>query len=337
MNSPKISIIIPVYNKAEYIKRCLSSILGQSFKDFELIIINDGSTDQSSQIIRQIAETDSRIHYFEYCNSGVSIARNRGLDKAVGEYVLFIDSDDYIEQSYLSNIFIKVQSNPADCYIWGITKEYANGKKVLKMPQLFGLYDRKSFLTNFIKEQYNTQKGLYGYVSNKLLSRSLIESHHLRFRTDMRLMEDYDYYLSYFSYIETVYCFAEHGYHYVAGTYHPHQDKFNGVDYMSLIDVQLKCRNLLQSNDVFDEYNAQCLSFHIGNLVLASFLEMSPVTKNNIRNLLHNVDVQNLSGDVRNVITNKHLLKILILHRLSLSIAIYVTFWNFYLKIRHIL
>ena len=91
---PKISIIVPVYNTEKYLPRCIDSILNQTFKDFELILINDGSTDLSAEIIEDYARMDKRIKTLHIENSGQGAARNRGLDIATGDYIGFVDSDD---------------------------------------------------------------------------------------------------------------------------------------------------------------------------------------------------------------------------------------------------
>ena len=92
--NPKVSIIIPIYNAEPYIDQCVQSILSQSFHDWEMILINDGSRDHSLKICEQLAEKDDRIHVLSQSNMGVSSARNTGLMNAVGEYVTFIDVDD---------------------------------------------------------------------------------------------------------------------------------------------------------------------------------------------------------------------------------------------------
>ena len=96
-----ISIIVPVYNIENYVKRCIDSILRQSFTDFELILVNDGSTDTSQQICEQFAREDSRIILINKVNGGLSDARNRGTSKASGEWITYIDGDDYIHVDYL--------------------------------------------------------------------------------------------------------------------------------------------------------------------------------------------------------------------------------------------
>lgn len=95
---PKISIIVPIYNTEKYLQRCIDSILNQTFKDFELILVNDGSTDLSGKIIEDYARKDKRIKTLHIENSGQGAARNRGLDIATGDYIGFVDSDDWIHQ-----------------------------------------------------------------------------------------------------------------------------------------------------------------------------------------------------------------------------------------------
>lgn len=99
------SIIIPVYNSSLYIKKCIKSVKFQSFSDFEVLLINDGSTDDSLKIIEEEIKEDSRFYVYSKKNSGVSSARNLGLNKATGKYVIFIDSDDWIEETLLQNIY----------------------------------------------------------------------------------------------------------------------------------------------------------------------------------------------------------------------------------------
>lgn len=103
---PKISVIVPVFNTEKYIKRCIDSILAQKFDDFEVIIVNDGSTDSSGQIIRDYESKNSnKIKYYEKENGGLSDARNFGIKKATGSYLCFVDSDDYID----SQLFEKIE------------------------------------------------------------------------------------------------------------------------------------------------------------------------------------------------------------------------------------
>ena len=104
---PKLSIIIPVYNVEKYLPKCLESILGQSFKDFEIICVNDGSTDNSLQVLQTYKKQDGRIVIVDKKNEGSGIARNLGLSTARGNYVYFVDSDDWLENYALEKMIHK--------------------------------------------------------------------------------------------------------------------------------------------------------------------------------------------------------------------------------------
>ncbi|MGN0202626.1 MAG: glycosyltransferase family 2 protein, partial [Candidatus Cryptobacteroides sp.] len=107
MDCPKISVIVPVYNAESTIRRCVDSILAQTFTDFECLLIDDGSKDRSGEICDEYAAKDSRVRVFHKENGGVSSARNVGLDNAKGEWVTFVDSDDWIDSYYLSSFEIE--------------------------------------------------------------------------------------------------------------------------------------------------------------------------------------------------------------------------------------
>ena len=100
MSEPKISVIVPVYNIEKNITRCVKSILSQSFTDFEILLINDGSTDHSKEICEELQTTDPRITLYNKINGGLSDARNYGIERAKGEYISFVDGDDYIEHNF---------------------------------------------------------------------------------------------------------------------------------------------------------------------------------------------------------------------------------------------
>ena len=99
-----ISVIIPVYNTEKYLRRCIDSVLASYYRDFEILLINDGSTDKSADICREYSLKDNRIKVFHQKNQGVSAARNQGINKAIGEWLIFVDSDDYITKDFLSVI-----------------------------------------------------------------------------------------------------------------------------------------------------------------------------------------------------------------------------------------
>ena len=106
-----ITVVIPVYNAEKYLRRCVSSVCNQTFQNIEVLLINDGSTDNSGEICEQIANEDIRIKVFHQQNSGSSIARNAGLDKASGNIIAFVDSDDHIDPSMFEKMYNLMHSN----------------------------------------------------------------------------------------------------------------------------------------------------------------------------------------------------------------------------------
>ena len=122
MENQLISVIVPIYNVEDYLRQCLDSILEQTLSHFEVILVNDGSPDSSGDICREYVEKDSRFHYFEKENGGLSDARNYGIEKARGEYLTFIDSDDFIDPLHLEYLYNTLMNNEADISV----SNYAN-------------------------------------------------------------------------------------------------------------------------------------------------------------------------------------------------------------------
>ncbi|WP_228413712.1 glycosyltransferase family 2 protein [Chryseobacterium sp. CH21] len=114
-----VTVIIPVYNAEKFLVETIESVLNQSLKEFELILINDGSVDDSASICEEYQNNDSRIQYFSQANSGVSIARNLGLSKAIGEYIFFMDSDDTIDREFLKTSYVAAKEQNNDITIIG--------------------------------------------------------------------------------------------------------------------------------------------------------------------------------------------------------------------------
>lgn len=114
---PLISVIIPVYKVEQYLDECLISVLNQTYTNLEIIVINDGSPDSSGAICRAYAKKDPRIYYYQQANAGLSSARNTGIDKAQGEYLTFIDSDDYVAKDYIEKLYQAAQRHQADIVV----------------------------------------------------------------------------------------------------------------------------------------------------------------------------------------------------------------------------
>ena len=335
MNNPFISVIIPVYNMADRVGRCLDSIVSQSFKDIEILLIDDGSTDGAADVIKEYSIADSRIICVRQENSGVSAARNLGIGKASGDYILFIDADDEIEEDYLRNIADKARSTDADILVWGIKRCFEDGNVEEWKPKMDGSYDRKAFLASFPREHYWYHKGIYGFVSNKLLKRSIVEKYGLRFDETMTLMEDYDFFLRCYARCESFYCFPETGYLYNLYGSNNGSGRYSDSLYRQLIGVQTKCADLLKSEGALIDANERVLTDAIGGLSLASFLEMKKASYSKVKTCMDFLwENPYCIPAVKSKITTKKALKRFILRRNVPMTFLFVLFWRLYLSLR---
>lgn len=181
----RLSVIIPIYNAEKTLIRCLESLLSQLNKEIEVLLINDGSTDSSGQICKKYVQKNTSFRYYEQQNSGVSAARNKGLDNAVGDYVLFVDSDDYVETTYFDAIQVCVTREKPDLLIFGAVFPNRNQNK----------------RTDYFDQSYDGIETIkqYAYISkkqqmfalwNKAFVRQIIENNNIRFAPKSSIGED---------------------------------------------------------------------------------------------------------------------------------------------------
>ena len=140
---PLISVIIPVYNLENYIEKCLDSVLSQTYKNLEILVVDDGSTDSSPSICDKYSQSDSRIQVFHIDNGGAAHARNTALEKMTGEFVTFVDGDDYIDSTYIEKLYNNITDKNADISICKWIDVYED-----------------SFLSTVISHTYNDGKGV---------------------------------------------------------------------------------------------------------------------------------------------------------------------------------
>lgn len=168
---PKISVIVPVYNVAEYLRECLDSIINQTLKDIEIICINDGSKDNSIEILSEYAKNDSRITVIDKENQGISIARNEGFEAARGEYVAFMDSDDYLlDMDYFERLLNAAEKYQADIAVVGIIR--GNDKK----QQVLLEYTHEEVAEEYIDKLKLCDVPDSNYVWNKIYKRESLKA-----------------------------------------------------------------------------------------------------------------------------------------------------------------
>lgn len=207
-----ISIIIPVYNVKSYLDVCIQSVIQQDYTNFECILVDDGSTDGSSVICDQWAEKDSRIIVIHQANSGVSSARNKGLERAKGKYIGFIDSDDWIDVDYLSTMANCMDDKKIDLVVSGLYQEFTDGSSVSYAPQQSLTFELNSDHTELFV-MLNDQNLLYGPVV-KLYKNDIIRHHQIQFDPQVSYGEDLLFNYQYLDHVRTIVCISESHYHY---------------------------------------------------------------------------------------------------------------------------
>lgn len=197
-----ISIIIPAYNAAAVLQRCLQSVQQQTYKNFEAIVVNDGSKDGTAEIVDRLSSADPRFKAIHQHNQGVSAARNKGLDKASGDFVTFIDADDYVKPDYLQKLHGALIEKNADMAAGGYYELSPYAKKPVP------LHDLQKFFPQSIISRDNFQSvlfsGVTGVLWGKMFRRDVIEKFRLRLNPEISYSEDLVFVLQYTNEIDNI-------------------------------------------------------------------------------------------------------------------------------------
>ena len=188
-----ISIVVPIYNVEKYLKRCIDSLVNQTYENLEIILINDGSTDNSEEIIKSY--NDSRIKYFKNKNQGIGITRNFGIEKATGKYIMFIDSDDYIDTKMCDLMIKKAIKNQLDMVICNFYCETDDGKQEKVEIEDFGITNLRN--TPSLINQVNPSPW------NKLYLTKLVKDNNIKF-VENKKYEDAPFFTNYIKYAKRV-------------------------------------------------------------------------------------------------------------------------------------
>lgn len=200
---PKVSIIVPVYKVERYLGKCIDSILAQTLKEFELILIDDGSPDNSPIICDEYGKKDTRIKVIHQKNAGVSAARNTGLDIARGEFIGFVDSDDWIEPNTYEIAYNTALEKNADIVQWDFVFDYSSGKSIEKKFGVDGFFELAKDSSYF-----------YGGMWHKLVAKRVIDSENIRFPLGLKYAEDRCFGIDCFLVAKNAYHIAKVLYHY---------------------------------------------------------------------------------------------------------------------------
>lgn len=259
MENSTFSIIVPVYNVEKYICRCIDSILVQTFSDFELLLIDDGSTDRSGRICDEYAEKDTRIKVIHKPNSGVSTTRNIGIDHAKGKFICFVDSDDWIENDYLQHI--KDEMYDFDILFFGSIWHYEDGSsRSLCLHE----FDCKTELHEaiFYLLKNNTKINYYGFTWNKVFRRDIIERFGIRFVDQLSISEDEVFTLAYCIHIQSLKIIESPLYHYLWKMQGLTHSKRKRVDWLLLADSLLKLLSEIKDKELTLYYKTRIANIY---------------------------------------------------------------------------
>ena len=223
---PQVSIIVPVYNVENYIERCLNSLVNQTFKDIEIITINDGSTDKSLELINKYVKEDIRVSVIDLGDEGVSYCRNLGIEKANGKYIMFVDSDDWIDFNMVEVMYKKAEENNIDLVMCSYIREFKDHskEKIFNLPEEIIYKEDKvknellRKLVGPVKEELSNPEMLdaLGTVWGKLYRADILKENKIKF-VDLKEIgsaEDTLFNIFTFNYLSKVMFLNKHMYHY---------------------------------------------------------------------------------------------------------------------------
>ena len=211
-SGPMVSIIVPIYNSEATLHRCLDSVLKQTYKDYELFLVDDGSTDGSGKICDEYAAMDSRIRVIHKENSGVSNSRNLAIERARGRYLQFLDSDDWLSPeatSMLVDMAVKYDCDLVVSDFYRVIDDRLSHKGDIPEDGLITREDYADYMLEKPADFY------YGVLWNKLFRRELVEEHHLRMNPEISWCEDFMFNLDYIRYTKWIYVLRAPIYYYV--------------------------------------------------------------------------------------------------------------------------
>lgn len=265
MSMKLVSVVIPIYNSEKVLERCIESVIKQEHSNLDIILINDGSTDKSEEICEEYLKKDSRIRYFYQKNQGVSCTRNYGIDVAKGEYIIFIDSDDYIENNMISSLL-----NNVDMSICGYSTYYL--KDNMDIP----------YITNYneLEKKVLTQKDFFKHLGywmlnfniicmpwNKLFNLKKIRDNNLYFPYDVSYGEDLIFNLKYFDLMQKMFFTPEVLYHYELGNSNSLEGKYKDDIFQQQKEQFIMILSLLKERKQLSYYNKRNLAcYFIGRV-----------------------------------------------------------------------
>ena len=259
MQSPTFSIVVPVYNVEQYLEKGVNSILSQTFPDFELILVDDGSKDSSGEICDRLALADKRIKVIHKSNAGVSAARNTGIEHAKGKYICFIDSDDWIENDYLQKVNDNI--NDFDILFFGSVWHYEDGtSRSLCFHQ--SEYKKDVHEAIFHLLENNIDINYFGFTWNKVFRKDIIERFHIHFMENLAISEDEVFTLAYCNHIQSLKIIESPLYHYLWKSQGLTHKKRKSNEWLLLADSFLRLLDGIGNQDLIHYYKTRIANIY---------------------------------------------------------------------------
>ena len=278
--TPAISVIVPVYNAAQTVETAVRSLLNQTFTDFEVIIIEDGSTDQTRGLLQKLAPSDPRVKIiFKEKNEGLSAGRNTGIAASSGTYVGFLDADDWIEPDFLETVYSRGILQDADLILSGYSHDTMDpGRTQVSVSRKVRTASRLCTEKTDIIEAAafcDTHK-MFAYTWNKFYRKQLIADHSMCFQ-QQTLIEDFIFNCQFWNRIQRLAILDSTGYHYVKASSEALTQKFL-PDYYEIIDLRYRSiRRLMTENGCFrGSISEQLGNMHIKHLLAGMIRDRSP-------------------------------------------------------------
>lgn len=285
MQNPLISFIVPVYNREKFLSKCIESIINQTYRNIELILIDDGSTDTSLIICNKYKNIDNRIKIISQSNYGVSHARNVGIQNATGDFIIFVDSDDFISEK-LSETLVTIinETKNIDLIIYGFTHVNTLGDILFYETAPNSIDSLSGFLSDFCAL---LEKNLIRSPVNKLFSKKIIVENNISFNEKTLIAEDALFNIQYLCFVENVRV-LKNPYYFVVNhnsidrltrKYHPNEINIQNTFFSDLLDF-------LSKNEILTEDNFSIISKQYNYLIALALETMIKNTKKNLRTLL---------------------------------------------------
>lgn len=256
----KLSVIVPVYNGSKYIKRCIRMIQKQTFKDYELIIVNDGSTDDTEKLCTEMIKEDKRMCIINKKNGGASDARNMGIDHACGKYVMFLDCDDFYNINFFKVMVETIEENKLDLAICSYEDMLIKAKKITFIKKTIDktiIYqNNKDFLNEYIKLKVSYYSET---IWNKIYDLDLIKKNNIRFSKMVR-GEDVIFNLDYYKFVKKCFIIPDMLYYYVTDLEYPWYLKYSRDMYNMINKEDIETRKRLKKYNIYDNYAKNVLN-----------------------------------------------------------------------------